>query len=69
LLELVRNEPLHIDEICSQASISIDKVTVSLVMMELQGLVRQVDNMRYQAVAEEQAEYLSSNGEGESGYE
>jgi DNA processing protein len=69
LFELVKNEPLHIDEICSQSSISVDRVTASLVMMELKGLVRQVDNMRYQAIGEERSGYQTSDREGDSDFE
>lgn len=69
LYELVKNEPLHIDEICSQSTISVDRVTASLVMMELKGLVRQVENMRYQAIGEEQSEYKVPDGEGDLNFE
>lgn len=69
LYEIVKNEPLHIDEICSQSSIPVDRVTASLVMMELKGLVRQVENMRYQAIGEEQSVYRSIDREGESDFE
>jgi DNA processing protein len=69
LYDLVKNEPLHIDEICSQSTISVDRVTASLVMMELKGLVRQVENMSYQAIGEEQSEYQVSDGEGDLNFE
>jgi DNA processing protein len=50
-------EPLHIDEIRSQADLPIEKVSAALVMMELKGLVRQVGGMQYIAVREASEPY------------
>ena len=57
LLNTIRDEPLHIDEIQSITGLSTDKVSASLVMMELKGFVRKVGNMTYQSVFENSDEY------------
>jgi DNA processing protein len=62
LLEILSHEPLHVDEIRSQCGLSIEKVSATLTMMELKGMVRQVGGMNYVAVHEEQAEYDVSSG-------
>jgi DNA processing protein len=62
LLEVLTREPLHVDEIRSQCGLPIDKVSATLTMMELKGMVRQVGGMNYVAVREEEAEYKVSSG-------
>lgn len=57
LLNTIRDEPLHIDDIQSITGLSADKVSASLVMMELKGFVRKVGNMTYQSVSENSDEY------------
>ncbi|MDO9545240.1 MAG: DNA-processing protein DprA [Pelolinea sp.] len=57
LLNTIRDEPLHIDDIKSITGLSTDKVSASLVMMELKGFVRKVGNMTYQTVFENADEY------------
>jgi DNA processing protein len=57
LMSLLTHEPLHMDEIRNQTGLPIERVSATLVMMELKGLVRQVGGMNYVAVREEQAEY------------
>lgn len=57
LLALLTNEPMQIDEIRNQAGLPIEKVSASLALMELKGMVRQVGGMNYIAVREEQSEY------------
>lgn len=52
LLALLGNEPMHVDEIRAQADLPIDKVSATLVLMELKGMVRQVGGMQYIAVRE-----------------
>jgi len=58
LMSVLTHEPLHIDEIRNQTSLPIERVSATLVMMELKGLVRQVGGQNYVAVREEQAEYV-----------
>jgi DNA processing protein len=57
LMNVLSHEPLHMDEIRNQTGLPIERVSATLVMMELKGLVRQVGGMNYVAVREEQAEY------------
>ena len=57
LLSVLSHEPLHMDEIRNQTGLPIERVSATLVMMELKGMVRQVGGMNYVAVREEQAGY------------
>jgi len=57
LLTVLSSEPLHVDEIRSQAELPIEKVSAALALMELKGMVRQVGGMNYVAVREVQSEY------------
>ena len=57
LLDTMGEEPLHIDEIRNQTGLPVEKVSATLVMMELKGMVRQVGNMHYVAVREVQSDY------------
>ena len=57
ILVLMSAEPLHIDEIQAQSGLSIDKVSATLTMLELKGMVRQVGGMNYVAVREFGAQY------------
>lgn len=57
LLNVLGSEPLHVDEIRNQAGLPIEKVSATLALMELKGMVRQVGGMNYVAMREEQAEY------------
>jgi DNA processing protein len=59
LLNVLTHEPLHMDEIRNQTGLPIERVSATLVMMELKGLVRQVGGMNYVAIREEQSEYKS----------
>jgi DNA processing protein len=58
LISVLTHEPLHMDEIRNQTGLPIERVSATLVMMELKGLVRQVGGQNYVAVREEQAEYV-----------
>ena len=57
ILGLMSAEPLHIDEIQAQSGLSIDKVSATLTMLELKGMVRQVGGMNYVSVREIGAQY------------
>ena len=57
LLTAIGEEPLHVDEIRNQTGLPVEKVSATLVMMELKGMVRQVGNMQYVAVREVQSDY------------
>ena len=55
--ETVGEEPLHVDEICSQVNLPIEEVTATLALMELKGMVRKTFGMKYVAVQELNAGY------------
>jgi DNA processing protein len=57
LLSVLTHEPLHMDIIRNRTGLPIERVSATLVMMELKGLVRQVGGMNYVAIREEQTEY------------
>ncbi len=57
LLDVLGEEPLHVDEIRNQTGLPVEKISAALVMMELKGMVRQVGSMNYVAVREVQSGY------------
>jgi len=57
VLNVLGGEPLHVDEIRNKAGLPIGKISATLVLMELKGLLRQVGRMNYVAIREEQAEH------------
>ena len=57
LLKVLSLEPLHLDDIRNQTDLPIERVSATLVMMELKGLVRQVGGNNYIAVREEPSDY------------
>jgi DNA processing protein len=61
ILNILTGEPLHVDEIRNQADLPIEKVSATLALMELKGIIRQVGGMNYVAVREEQADYRLDN--------
>ncbi len=58
LLNVLGDEPLHIDAIRNQTELPIEKVSAALALMELKGMVRQVGGMNYVAVREVQSDYF-----------
>ncbi len=61
LLNVLTHEPLHVDEIRNQTGLPIERVSATLTMMELKGLVRQTGGMNFVAVHEEQTEYQTGS--------
>jgi DNA processing protein len=59
LMDVLGEEPLHVDEIRSRADLPIEKVSAALALMELKGMVRQVGGMNYVAVREVQSDYFT----------
>jgi DNA processing protein len=57
LLNILNQQPVHVDDIRAQSGLPIEQVSATLTMMELKGLVRQVGGMNYVAVREDQADY------------
>jgi DNA processing protein len=58
LMSVLTHEPLHMDEVRNRTGLPIERVSATLVMMELKGLVRQVGGQNYVAVREDQADYV-----------
>ena len=54
VLNVLGSEPLHVDEIRNQAGLPIEKISATLALMELKGMVRQVGGMNYVAMRENQ---------------
>jgi DNA processing protein len=57
LLQILSSEPLHVDDIHAKTDMPIEKVSATLAMMELKGMVRQVGGMHYVAVREPRVDY------------
>ena len=57
LLELLGNEALHVDEISRRSNLPVEKISATLVMMELKGLVRQMGGMQYMSIHEPGEQY------------
>ena len=57
LMNVLGIEPLHVDEIRNKTELPIEKVSATLALMELKGMVRQVGGMNYVAVREVQSDY------------
>jgi DNA processing protein len=62
LMRVLAIEPLHVDEICVQTGLPIDKVSATLTIMELKGMVRNLGGMSYSMVREASTSY-GSQGE------
>ena len=62
LMNVLSEEPLHVDEIRNQTELPIEKVSAALALMELKGMVRQVGGMNYVSVREVQSDYSTSGG-------
>jgi DNA processing protein len=52
ILQVMDYEPIHVDEICNEVGLPVEKVSAALTMMELKGMVQHVGGMRYAAVRE-----------------
>ena len=48
ILELISDEPLHIDEIVRKSGVSLSKISSSIVLLELKGLVNETAPQTYQ---------------------
>jgi DNA processing protein len=57
LFQILSSEPMHVDDIHAKTDMPIEKVSATLAMMELKGMVRQVGGMHYVAVREPRADY------------
>jgi DNA processing protein len=61
LLDVIGHEPLHVDEICERTGLPISRVSATLTMMELKGLIRQTGGMSFVAVHDEMAVYKTGS--------
>lgn len=59
LFELLGQEPVHVNDLGAQSGMPIERVSSTLALMELKGLVRQVGGMNYVAAREVRAEYTT----------
>ena len=57
LFVTLSKEPLHIDEIQTIINMPIEKISAALIMMELKGLIKQVNPMTYFSIKEELSAY------------
>jgi DNA processing protein len=57
LLKVIGPQPLHVDDIQAQSGLSIERVSATLTLLELKGIVRQVGGMNYVVVRETPADY------------
>jgi DNA processing protein len=57
LMNVLSAEPRHIDEIRREAEMAINDVSSALALMELKGLIRQVDGMQYVLAREPEPVY------------
>jgi len=62
LMNVLGEEPMHVDEIRNRAELPIERVSAALALMELKGMVRQVGGMNYVAVREGQSDYTTRGG-------
>ena len=58
LLEVISDEPMHVDQICRKTGIPIYEVNSTLAQMELKGLVRNVGGMHYVLARESRTAYI-----------
>ena len=57
IFDQLSSTPTHVDALSRQVELSIEKVSSTLALMELKGLVRRVGPMRYVAAHESRVEY------------
>jgi len=47
IIKAIGFEPTHVDDICNQCGLPVEKVSAALTMMELKGMIQHVGGMRY----------------------
>jgi DNA processing protein len=57
LLETIGRQPMHVDEIRTQSSMTASEVSAGLAMLEIKGRVKQVGGMHFVRVREKRAHY------------
>jgi DNA processing protein len=59
LLSELSHEPTHVDDISNRTEMPIEKVSATLALMELKGMVRQVGGMNYVTIREISEDYAT----------
>ena len=59
LMLALGEQPVHVDDIRNQTGLPIEKVSATLALMELKGMVRQVGGMNYVLIREDQEGYFA----------
>lgn len=59
IMQTLGDQPAHIDEISHQLDLPIEKVSATLTLMELKGMVNQVGGMNYVIARESSADYMN----------
>lgn len=57
LFDALSKEPMHIDELRATTNIPVEKISAALVMMELKGLIKQINTMTYFSIKEDLSAY------------
>ncbi len=57
LLQLLSDQPCHVDELSRNSGLGVAQVTSALTMMELKGMARQMDRMSYVSAREPRTDY------------
>jgi len=57
IIDVLQDEAVQIDEIQASVGASAETVSSTLVMMELKGMIKQIENMRYQTIADGQIQW------------
>ncbi len=57
LLKKLGAEPIHIDEICRASGLPVSTVSSTMAMMELKGMVKQIETMNYSLCREARERY------------
>lgn len=57
LLDVITEQPIHVDELQNRTGLPIEQVSATLALMELKGMVRQLGGMNYVAVREAREGY------------
>lgn len=57
LMKTLAEDPMHVDEISAVTGIPIDRISATLSMMRIKGLVNEINHMTYLAIGEVEEEY------------
>jgi len=57
LMEALKDEAMHIDEIKAAVGLPMEKISAALVMMKLKGMVKETDNLTYLSINETEQIY------------